>query len=251
MALSDYDRLQASEFGTYGALRQRPDGTSSMLRRQTEAYSRAQRLLDREARRGNVDSALAAIKLRNESIGAGINTSSLRSYNENRADVAARKGALAERASDNKLQRDVFRKRGMEALNDRYDRKNAEGSLMTDEGQVGAFAQPQRPTLAEVDSKMVVDEERPATPPSQRPQPTTAPNTVGTMDVNKATDVNAPELTTGGVPNDTFGPTPADTMNYFNRGIDADTQRMNQQNEESKKRLDAMKRRFGNGSISQ
>ena len=141
MALQDWYDLQNSEFGSYGRSRMAaPSGTSSMLRRQTEAYSRAQRLLDRQARRGNIDAALGAIKLRNESIGAGINTSSLRSRDENLSSIASREQGLARSAQDNEMANAARRKAYRNYLGQTSDQKREANDAQNKAAAMGVDA---------------------------------------------------------------------------------------------------------------
>lgn len=77
--LEKYDEMQRRPFGTnsslsnnslYGAPSQARDD-AYQFKRQGEAYSRALRLLDRKARRGDADSALKAIGLRDRAMEDG------------------------------------------------------------------------------------------------------------------------------------------------------------------------------------
>ncbi len=78
--LDRLSRLQRQPFGRNTATS--PDAyggtTGSQIRRLGEDYNQATRLLRRQARRGNADSALQAIKLREDALAQGIQTGGIR-----------------------------------------------------------------------------------------------------------------------------------------------------------------------------
>ena len=85
--LERYDEMQRRPFGTNTAL---SDGSQygaggtagSQFRRQEQAYGRALRLLDRQARRGDVGAAIDAIKVRESAMGQGYAPGGIRRKDE-------------------------------------------------------------------------------------------------------------------------------------------------------------------------
>jgi len=102
MALDRWSRLQSSQFGTSSSLRNdgRGGSTGSQLRRLNEDYNQAQRLLRRQARRGDANSALAAIKLREDALAQGIQTGGIRRKEEYDAGILGRVQAMEQGAAD-------------------------------------------------------------------------------------------------------------------------------------------------------
>lgn len=137
MALLDrYDQIQRRPLGTNTAL---SDGSQygvggsdgSQLRKQESAYGRALRILDRQARRGDANSALGAIKVRNEANAAGFSPGGIRNKAEADAGILGRLSAM-----DQAAQR---RNRTQSLLDQRTDETLA-GSAMLGNEDIAANA---------------------------------------------------------------------------------------------------------------
>ncbi len=97
--LERYDLMQKRPFGTNTAL---SDGTQygvggavgSQYRRQEAAYGQALRLLNRQARRGDVRSALSAIDVRNQAMEGGYAPGGIRRKEQADAGIMGRIGAM-------------------------------------------------------------------------------------------------------------------------------------------------------------
>lgn len=89
MALSRWSQLQQTP---YVSPTRGPVGgsTGTQLRRLTEAYGQASRLLTRQARRGDAGSALQAIKVREEALNQGIQVGGIRRKDEYDAGILDR-----------------------------------------------------------------------------------------------------------------------------------------------------------------
>lgn len=120
MALDRWSRLQAAPFGTSSSLRNDGRGgtTGSQLRRLGEDYNQAQRLLRRQARRGDANSALASIKLREEALAQGIQTGGIRRKEEYDAGILGRVQAMEQGAGDRERAVEANRRMADEALQD-------------------------------------------------------------------------------------------------------------------------------------
>ncbi len=95
-------RLQRQPFGTNTATNPNVRGgtTGSQLRRLGEDYNQATRLLRRQARRGDEQSALGAIKLREAALAQGIQTGGIRKHDEYQSDILGRVDAMEKGAVD-------------------------------------------------------------------------------------------------------------------------------------------------------
>lgn len=104
MALDRWTKLQAAPFGTSSALRgdrgAAGGSSGSQFRRLTEDYNTAMRLLRRRARRGDAQSALGAIKLREDAISKGIQPGGIRRKEEFDAGILGRVQAMEQGAVD-------------------------------------------------------------------------------------------------------------------------------------------------------
>ena len=102
MPLDRWSRLQAAPFGRNTATN--PDyyggTTGASLRRLNEAYGQASRLLRRQARRGDANSALQAIKLEEDALNQGIQTGGIRRAEEYRSNILDRVDAMERGAAD-------------------------------------------------------------------------------------------------------------------------------------------------------
>lgn len=120
--LDKYDEMQRRPFGTNTALSDGNErgvgGTAgNQVRRQGEAYGRALRLLTRQARRGDVRSALGAISLRDEANAAGFSPGGIGNPEERNAGIQSRLRSQSLAAADNELFQQVNRQNAQEALN--------------------------------------------------------------------------------------------------------------------------------------
>ena len=114
-------RMQQRPFGTNTAL---SNGTEhgaggsfgSALRRQESGYGRALRILDRQARRGDANSALRAIDVRNQAMEQGMSPGILRNVDEKRGDVYGRMGAMERNRADSEMVRDLALQQAREEL---------------------------------------------------------------------------------------------------------------------------------------
>ena len=114
-------RMQQRPFGTNTAL---SNGTEhgaggsfgSALRRQESGYGRALRILDRQARRGDANSALRAIDVRNQAMEQGMSPGILRNVDEKRGDVYGRMGAMERNRADSEMVRGLALQQAREEL---------------------------------------------------------------------------------------------------------------------------------------
>lgn len=120
--LERFDLMQKRPFGTNTAL---SDGTQygvggavgSQYRRQEQAYGQALRLLNRQARRGNVDAALGVIKLREQAMEGGYAPGGIRQKAQADAGIMGRIGAMDARnrgleSAASSMQQDTAEKLG-------------------------------------------------------------------------------------------------------------------------------------------
>lgn len=100
--LDRYDQMQRRPFGTNTAL---TDGTQngvggaagSQFRRQEQAYGQALRLLSRKARRGDVNAALNAIRVRDQAMEDGYSVGGIRDKEQADAGIQGRVESMNER----------------------------------------------------------------------------------------------------------------------------------------------------------
>lgn len=102
--LDRYDQMQKRPFGTNTALsdgnQKGVGGTAgSQYRRQAAAYGQALRILNREARRGNAQSALSAIAVRDKANAAGFAPGGIRDKAEADAGILGRVDAMQRRTA--------------------------------------------------------------------------------------------------------------------------------------------------------
>jgi len=118
MALDRWSRLQAAPFGTSSALRNdgRGGSTGDQLRRLNEDYNQATRLLRRQARRGDANSALQAIKLREDALEQGIQTGGIRRKDESDAGILGRVQTMEQGSADRERATEANRLIAGEAL---------------------------------------------------------------------------------------------------------------------------------------
>lgn len=119
--LRKFDEIQSRPFGTNTALsngnQNGAGGTAgSQYRRQEAAYGRALRLLDRQARRGNANSALQAIRTRQDAMDNGYVTGGIRNYDEKNSDVLGRLRSQERGAQDLESGTAANRARAADAL---------------------------------------------------------------------------------------------------------------------------------------
>lgn len=120
--LDKYDEMQRRPFGTNTALsdgnKNGVGGTAgSQMRRQGEAYGRALRLLNRQARRGDARSALSAIAVRDEANAAGYSPGGIGNAEERNAGILGRLRSQSQAAADAESFKTVNRTAAGENLN--------------------------------------------------------------------------------------------------------------------------------------
>lgn len=117
MEPSRWEQLQRREFGTSSALRSRTQGTSGAnFRRQAEDYNIATRVLRRQARRGDANSALKLIDVRREANEAGFAPGGIRRKDEMDADVEGRMQTQEQGSADREMAARLLRKQAAEEL---------------------------------------------------------------------------------------------------------------------------------------
>lgn len=114
--LDQYDQMQNRPFGTNTALsRQNAYGVGgtdgSQIRKQNSAYGRALRILDRQARRGDARSALAAIDTRREANQMGFSPGGIQRKDELDAMTRGNIAAQAQSAMDTQAAQETERRR--------------------------------------------------------------------------------------------------------------------------------------------
>ena len=100
--LEKYDALQRSPSlggntalaGSVGGLSDRPSAAGTQFRRQEQAYGRALRILDRQARRGDADAAMNSIAAREKAMASGYAPGGIRSAAEKQADYSEREASM-------------------------------------------------------------------------------------------------------------------------------------------------------------
>jgi len=120
--LDKYDEMQRRPFGTNTAL---SDGNQNgvggtaggQMRRQGEAYGRALRLLNRQARRGDARSALSAIAVRDEANAAGYSPGGIGRPDERNAGILGRLRSQSQAAGDAEQAKALNRTAAEENLN--------------------------------------------------------------------------------------------------------------------------------------
>lgn len=118
-----------------------PNSSVSQLRRQAEDYNIATRLLRRRARRGDANSALGLIKVREDAISQGIQTGGIRNKNEFDAGLLGRVQSVERGAADRERGTDLARRR-MDMIEAGLDADTAETESRIDPGK--EFEQPLR-----------------------------------------------------------------------------------------------------------
>lgn len=103
--LNRLEQMQSRPFGTNTALsdgNERGVGGSagSQIRKQESAYGRALRILDRQARRGDANSALRAIGVREQANAQGFSPGGIRNKAEADAGILGRINAMEQGAAD-------------------------------------------------------------------------------------------------------------------------------------------------------
>lgn len=124
--LERYDAMQRRPFGTNTALSpENQNGiggvAGSQYRRQEQAYGQALRLLSRAARRGDANSALRAIAVREDAMSKGYAPGGIRQKTQADAGILARVDALGRSAQDIGMANDVTRRRAQEDINGTVD----------------------------------------------------------------------------------------------------------------------------------
>ncbi len=136
--LERFDLMQKRPFGTNTAL---SDGTQygvggavgSQYRRQEAAYGQALRLLNRQARRGDVRSALSAIDVRNQAMEGGYAPGGIRQKAQADAGIMGRIGAMDARnrgleAAAQTMQQDTAEKLGVQGASGVQGATRVEGA---------------------------------------------------------------------------------------------------------------------------
>ena len=136
--LERYDLMQKRPFGTNTAL---SDGTQygvggavgSQYRRQEAAYGQALRLLNRQARRGDVRSALSAIDVRNQAMEGGYAPGGIRRKEQADAGIMGRIGAMDARnrgleAAAQTMRQDTAEKLGVQGASGVQGATRVEGA---------------------------------------------------------------------------------------------------------------------------
>lgn len=114
MPLESWTKLQNEPY--VSPLRNPPSSTGGQLRRLGEDYNTASRLLRRRARRGDVNSALGAIKLREQALEQGIPTGGIQRSEERRAGILGREQAMEEGTLDRERAIEANRLRAAEEI---------------------------------------------------------------------------------------------------------------------------------------
>lgn len=120
--LEKYEEMQRRPFGTNTALsagNERGVGGSAgfQSRQQGAAYGRALRILNRQARRGDANSALQAIRVRDDANSAGYSPGGIGNPVERDAGITSRLRAQSQAAADNEMLQQVNRQSAQESLN--------------------------------------------------------------------------------------------------------------------------------------
>ena len=110
--LERYDEMQRRPLGTNTALsngsQRGVGGTSgSMFRRQEQGYARALRLLDRQARRGDVDAALKVVDVRNSAMGQGVMPGGIQNVEDKNQRMLGRISAMDAASAANRAKEGV------------------------------------------------------------------------------------------------------------------------------------------------